>query len=53
MNDWSVSQDKHPSGFPSGLWVVHYRQGWIAEFARKEDAELFVKFKRIEEIITA
>jgi hypothetical protein len=50
MSEWTVTQDKDRV---LGLWVVHYGQAWIAEFARKADAELFVKFKRIEEIITS
>ena len=33
-------------------WYV-YADGWIASFAEKQDAELFVKIKQINEILTA
>jgi hypothetical protein len=34
-------------------WDVFYRREWIATFATKTDAEIFIKIKKINDILTA
>ena len=34
-------------------WEVFCGDTWIASFARKTDAEIFIKIKQIETILTA